>query len=85
MMGIRPYQRVALARDLPEYYLQKEDIAVVVEQLPPTEESQGEAGFALEVFNAVGETLDVVIVPESVIKPLSSKEVLHARLLKQTG
>jgi len=40
-MEIKPYQRVALARDLPEYNLQKDDIAVVVEQLPPTEESQG--------------------------------------------
>lgn len=83
-MEIKPYQRVALARDLPEHNLQKDDIAVVVEQLPPTEDSKKEAGFALEIFNAVGETIDVAIVPESAVKPLSQGEVLHTRVLEKT-
>lgn len=83
-MEIQLYQRVALAKDLPEYNLQKDDIAVVVEQLPPTEESQGEPGYALEVSNALGETLDVVIVPESAVKPLTETEVLHARTMEKS-
>lgn len=82
-MEIQLYQRVALAQDLPEHHLRKDDIAVVVEQLPPTEESQGEPGYALEVSNAIGETLDVVIVPKSAIKPLTETEVLHARSLEK--
>ena len=51
---IELYQRVALTRDLPEHNLCKGDVAVVVEHLPGTLASGGEAGYALEVFNAVG-------------------------------
>ena len=38
----------------------------------------------LEVFNAVGETIDVVIVPASAIKPLTEEEILHVRPLYST-
>jgi hypothetical protein len=37
----------------------------------------------LEVFNAVGETVDVVTVRESQIEPLTAKSVLHVRPLAQ--
>ncbi len=78
-MEVSLYQKIALAKDIPEYGLRKGDVAMVVEELPPTEESHGEKGYALEVSNAIGETIDVVIVPESSIKPLTKKEVLHIR------
>jgi len=42
-----------------------------------------EPGYSLEIFNALGETLAVVTVPESQIEPLNSKEVLHVRRLEE--
>ena len=75
------YQRVALARELPEHNLCKGDVAVVVEYLPGTSESGGEDGYALEVFNAVGETIAVVMVPVSTVKPLTEYEILQVRPL----
>jgi len=80
-MNLELYQRVALTRDLPEHNLYQGDVATVVEHLPATEETNGEEGYALEVFNAVGETIDVVMVPSSAVKPLSEGEILQARSL----
>ena len=78
---IELYQQVALTRDLPEYGLKAGDVAVVVEHLPApaTPEGRGEEGYALEVFNAVGETLAVVMVPASAVRPLREEEILHVR------
>ena len=78
---IELYQRVALTRDLSEHNLCKGDVAVVVEYLPGTPASGGEDGYALEVFNAVGETIAVVIVPVSAVKPLTEYEILQVRPL----
>ena len=72
------YDKVALTRDLPDHELRQGDVAVVVEELPATEAS-GEPGYALEVANAVGETIAVVMVPASAVKPLSGDEILQAR------
>jgi len=80
-MTIPLYQRVALARDLPEHNLCKGDIAVVVEHLAGTTATGGEEGYALEVFNAIGETIAVVMVPASAVKPLTEDEILQARPL----
>jgi ABC-type phosphate transport system permease subunit len=41
----------------------------------------GEDGYALEVFNAVGETMAVVMVPVSMVKPLTKNELLQVRPL----
>ena len=70
-----------MTHDLPEHGLYEGDVATVVEHLPATEDSDGEEGYALEVFNAVGETIDVVMVPASAIKPLSETEILRTRSL----
>lgn len=83
-MKIKLYQRVALTRDLPEHNLRKGDVAVVVEHLPATPAADGEEGYALEVFNAVGETLAVVMVPASAVEPLSEDEILQVRRLSST-
>lgn len=80
-MKIKLYQRVALTRDLPEHNLYKGDVAVVVEHLPATDASNGEEGYVLEVFNAVGETIAVVMVQASAVKPLSEEEILQTRSL----
>jgi hypothetical protein len=61
---IKLYQRVALVTDLPTHGLRKGDVAFVVEHLPSISTTGDEEGYALEVFNAVGETIAVVIVPD---------------------
>ena len=38
-----------------------------------------EDGYSLEVFNAVGDTIAVVAVPESRIEPLTENEVFSVR------
>ena len=83
-MKIKLYQRVALTKDLPEYDLHKGDVAVVVEHLPATAATQGEDGYALEVFNAVGDTIAVIMVPVSAVKPLTEDEILQVRSLSTT-
>ena len=83
-MKIKLYQRVALTRDLPEHGLHKGDVAVVVEHLPATLATGGEEGYALEVFNAVGETIAVVMVPASAVKPITEDEILQVRPLSPT-
>jgi len=54
---------------------------VVVEHLPGTAATNGEDGYVLEVFNAVGETIAVVMVPSSAVKPLTEHEILRVRPL----
>ena len=80
---IELYQRVALSRDLPEHNLCKGDVAVVVEYLPGTAASGGEDGYALEIFNAVGETIAVVLVPVSAVQPLTENEIFQVRPLRK--
>ena len=70
------FQEVVLAIDVPEKGLQKGNIATIVEHHPV---SSGEDGYSLEVFNALGETVAVVTVPESAITSLTANEVLRVR------
>ena len=81
-MNFSPFKQVALARDIPEDRLKKGDIATVVEPHPV---STGEDGYSLEVFNALGETVVVTVVPESAINDLRSDQVLSARPLAKTA
>ncbi len=63
------FSKVALAVDVPSHRLRKGDVATIVEA--HTGPTDGEAGYSLEVFNAVGETLAVVTLRESRIEPLA--------------
>jgi hypothetical protein len=83
-MTIQLFSEVALARDLPDQGLCRGDVTTVVEKLPATKASGGEEGYVLEVFNAVGETVAVVTVPVSAVKPLGAGEVLSVRAFQQT-
>jgi Domain of unknown function (DUF4926) len=82
-MSLSLYQRVALRRDLPEHKLRQGDVAVLVDQVPHPE--GGEQGCVLEVFNALGESIAVVAIPESDIEGLRADEVLAVRPLATTG
>ena len=72
------YGEVALAYDLPAEGLRRGDVVTVVERLPTT---AGEDGYILEVFNAVGETVKVIMVPASALEPLTSDKVWSVRPL----
>jgi hypothetical protein len=71
------FQPVALARDFPEKHLRRGDVATIVDCHPAPDDS--EVGYALEVFNALGETIEVFVVAESDVQPLRENEVLNAR------
>ncbi|HAL57797.1 MAG TPA: DUF4926 domain-containing protein [Bacteroidetes bacterium] len=75
------FTRVSLRKDIPEKQLRKGDVATIVEHHPSQAE---EAGYSLEVFNALGETITVVVVPASAIEPLHTNEVLHVRQLESS-
>ncbi|TFI51959.1 DUF4926 domain-containing protein [Mastigocladus laminosus UU774] len=78
-MKFELYQRVALNRDLNEYQLKKGDVATLIDFVPHP--SNGEQGCILEVFNTIGESIAVVIVPMSDIKQLRNNEILNVRSL----
>lgn len=78
-MSMPLYQRVALKRDVPEHNLRRGDVAVLVDYVPHP--GKGEQGCVLEVFNALGESIAVVAVPEADIEGLRADEVLAVRTL----
>ncbi|MBW4654693.1 MAG: DUF4926 domain-containing protein [Kaiparowitsia implicata GSE-PSE-MK54-09C] len=71
------YSRVSMNQDFPEYNLRQGDIATFIDTVPDPED--GEEGYILEVFNALGESIDVVTVPKSAVAPLRSDEILTVR------
>jgi len=80
-MAYQLFTKVALRADIPAHKLRRGDVATIVEAHPGRPGQ--EPGYSLEVFNAVGETLAVVIVRESQIAPLANNEVLHVRRLDE--
>lgn len=82
-MKMELYQRVALSRDFPEYQLQRGDVATLIDYVPHP--GGGEEGCVLEVFNAIGESIRVAVVPESAVEPLRADEVMAVRPLVQSA
>lgn len=68
MTTARLFQWVFLKQDVANSPVKAGDRAVVVDQLPATQ-NQPETGYLLEVFKD-GQTLDVVAVPVSWVTPL---------------
>ena len=66
------FKQVVLARDIPEDGLKKGDLATVVDHHPVR---GGEDGYSLEVFNALGETVIVTVVPHN---RLGSADFTHS-------
>lgn len=75
------YSRISLNRDFPEYNLKQGDIALFIDIVPDPEGIEN--GYILEVFNALGESIDVVTVPKSAVVPLRSDEILAVRSFVQ--
>ena len=77
-MTYKLFEEVILLENIPEKGLKKGDVATIVEHHPVPD---GEDGYSLEVFNALGETIAVITVSESAIAPLSEKEIFAVRSL----
>ena len=75
--------RVALTEDLVERHLRRGDVATLVEF--HSGRPGQEPGYTLEVFNAVGETVDVFTVRESQIEPLTAERVFENSPGEGTG
>jgi len=80
-MTLELYQSVSLRRELPEHNLKKGDVATLIDYVPHP--GGGEDGYILEVFNAIGESIAVVVVPLSAVELLRSDEILSVRSLVQ--
>ncbi|MGA2748888.1 MAG: DUF4926 domain-containing protein [Verrucomicrobiota bacterium] len=78
-MKFELYKDAALARDMPEERLRRGDIVKLVEHHLAQD---GEEGYSAEVFNAVGDTLAVITVPESALEALREDEVCCVRSLE---
>lgn len=78
-MKIELYEQVALKHDIVDYGLKRGDVATLVEYVPHPE--AGEEGCILEVFNAVGDSIAVLVVPVSAIEALQANEILSVRAL----
>lgn len=74
------YSRVALAVDLPTERIRRGDVATVVEY-HAAPGADAVPGYSIEVFNAVGETIAVLTLPESSLEALRRDEVLSVRSL----
>ncbi len=77
-MRYKLFQQVALAKDIPEKKLRRGDLATVVDHHPARD---GEPGYSIEIFNAVGDTVVVTVVSESFLQELTPDEILHVRSL----
>jgi len=76
-VNIELYQRVSLTRDFHEQDLRKGDIVTLVDYVNHPE--GGERGCVIEIFNAVGESIGTMTVPESGIEALTPDEILTIR------
>ena len=77
-MKFELYTDAALACDVPEHRLKRGDIVKLVDHHIAHD---GAEGYSIEVFNAVGGTLAVIVVPASALVALRKDEVLCARSL----
>lgn len=77
-MAFQLYTDAALARDVPEYRLRRGDVVKIVDH---HQSANGEVGYSIEVFNAIGDTIAVTTVPESDLEALHEHEVFSVRML----
>jgi hypothetical protein len=78
-MTLRLYDRVALKEAVLSEGLRAGDVATLVDFADHP--SGGPRGCVLEVFNALGESIAVVTVPETAVELLRADEVLAVRPL----
>lgn len=77
-MTFQLFEEVVLLEAVTEKGLMKGDVATIVDHHPVP---NGEDGYTLEVFNALGDTIAVITLPESAIAPLTENEIFSVRPL----
>jgi len=82
-MSLRLYDRVALRRPILDHSLRTGDVATLVEFVEHP--SSGPRGCVLELFNALGDSIGVVTVPEDAVEPLRADEMLSVRPMAVAG
>jgi hypothetical protein len=82
-MTLHPYDRVSLRASFPVYGLRAGDVATIVDVVEHP--GSGPRGCVLELFNALGESIHVVTVPEDAVEPLRADEILSVRPLAVAG
>lgn len=78
-MVIRELDTIVLTSDLPEYGLRAGDIGTVVLV------HAGGAGYEAEFMTLDGETIAVVSLHASQVRPVGRREIAHARLVPQVA
>ena len=78
-MKFELYKDMVLTRDLPEDRLKRGDIVKLVDHHLGRDR---EDGYSAEVFNALGDTIAVITVPESALEALREDEVRCVRSLE---
>jgi len=78
-MNIELFQDVVLIKGVPSENLQMWDVAVLVDYV--SHPRGGEEGAVLEIFNALGESIQTVVVPVSVIAPVTANLMPTVRQL----
>ena len=73
---IKELDQIVLTADLPEHGLQQGDIGTVVLI------HQGGAGYEVEFVALDGETVAVVSLAASQVRPIARHEIAHARIIK---
>ena len=77
-MTYKLFEEVVLTKDIPKRGLKKGDVATIVEHHSVSDE---EDGYSLELFNALGDTIAVITLPESAIEPLTENKIFSVRSL----
>lgn len=72
------YQQVVLSKALPQYDLQKGDVATIVEII----KHKNKTGYCLEIFDSNGATLKVIIAEESDISEIKPHSIVNYRQLQ---
>ena len=82
-MSLELHGRVALRTSFPEYGLQTGDVATLIDFVDHP--GSGPRGCVLELFTALGDSIAVVTVPETVVSQLRADEVLSVRPIATTA
>lgn len=80
-MKFKLYTEIAFNQDLKEYSVRRGDIGTLVEFHDPND-IISEPGYSVEIFDAYGDTLKVITVPESKITEIKHNSVLSVRELE---
>ena len=73
MKPLKELDIAVLTADLPEHGLRAGDVGTIVLV------HNGGEGYEVEFFTLTGDTIDVVTVPASQVRPVAESDVSHAR------